>query len=1004
MSGNKIFQTSDYDFNNNSLREPSSKNIFKNNAGNIIYKDYSSFTLPNKHSERSSTNNTTSYGIESKLNELECKIIALEERNEFLLSRLNSNEQTYDSKIRKLEKNNIQDKNNIYKAEQTLILLSQKNNENSNELRNKISYLHSNLQREEDYKNEQRKLDLELQKNILNQITEKLGETVKAEVDARFQADMETKAFNQNIYKNMETDMNKLKKEIEDINAQVSANLKNMSKDCSERAHNLSKYIDQQMLNAVIGKNDSIDGVKKFVDDVIAQVKINIAYQNEQNKLFDQRLKNCEIHVEKSKNDNFGYMSEVEKRFDNKMKYLKTYFEINLQKHDNFLDNTIKNMAMTMDKNINFINEQIIETRIKENEVYEKMNEINENKFKAIGYDLEKVCERVYQYENLLNVFDKQNELLKKNISDSLAMMKSRLDVHIVNEKILYTIENDLMQEQVSSLRKKLENSNNELLNDLQKLDKGAQDSTTTLLLKIENLKNLVNKNDDFSKNKIQNLENRADENEVKQLMTEMMKNIENETLNDSLEICKKEEKDLNSMLERHQKNLEQLNNQTSDNKKATEFLNDKITEMTQMLNSEGSNISKAMDDIIRIKNEAKEMEMKESVSKLMDVMLTNIENEITNEKMDDMNKFNLQQMTANITNLKSKINTLTESTNSNSTDISSLKDTVEMIRKRGLDTQGNHSACSIKLATNQMLNNVEFSNIYSLLKDGIKNSPFELNEDMKTKFNELVDNKIKNELEKIKNDNQNMWINAVELTQKLNKPGEIKEIIDKVPPTILPVDDSIKRLLDVDYYNGKNSNPKVPDLESRLKSMESEQDENPENKEKKETEDNKEKDNENDLVQIVSSPDSNNATNKMFGKNNGENEGDKNSKSSSKIDKNSKGSKNSKNSKNSKGSKNSSKKEANSLGDNNSKNESENKSGNNEIKSENSKNSKGSKKSEKKSNSSKNKEATNPNNDGEEKNNNENENEVEDDEEDDGEDEEGGEIEDGEEEGNSEN
>ena len=1001
MSGNKIFQTSDYDFNNNSLREPSSKSIFKNNGGNIMYKDYSSFTLPNKHSERSSTNNTTSFGIESKINELECKIIALEERNEFLLSRLNSNEQTYDSKIRKLEKNNIEDKNNIFKAEQTLILLSQKNNENSNELKNKISYIHNNLQKEEDYKKEQRKLDLELQKNILNQITEKLGETVKAEVDARFQADMETKAYNQNIYKNMETDMNKLKKEIEDINAQVSANLKNMSKDCSERAHNLSKYIDQQMLNAVLGKNDSIDSVKKFVDQVIAEVKVNIAKQNEQNKLFDQRLKNCEIHVEKSKNDNFGYLSEVEKRFDNKMKYLKTYFEINLQKHDNFLDNTIKNMAMTMDKNINFINEQIIETRIKENEVYEKMNEINESKFKAIGADLEKVCERVYQYENLLNVFDKQNELLKKNISDSLAMMKSRLDVHIVNEKILYTIENDLMQEQVTSLRKKMENSNNELLKDLQKLDKGAQDSTSTLLVKIENLKNLINKNDDFSKNKIKDLENRTDENEVKQLMTEMMKNIENETLNDSLEKCKKDEKDLNTMLERHQKNLEQLNNQTSENKKATDFLNDKITEMTQMLNSSGSNISKAMDDIIRIKNEAKEMEMKESVSKLMDIMLTNIENEITNEKMDDMNKFNLQSMTTNITNLKNKINTLTESTNSNSTDISSLKNTVEMIKKRGLDTQGNHNTCSIKLAMNQMLNNVEFNNIYSLLKDGIKNSPFELNEDMKTKFNELVDNKIKSELEKIKSDNQNMWINAVELTQKLNKPGEIKEIIDRVPPTILPVDDSIKRLLDVDYYNGKNSSPKVPDLESRLKSMESEQDgnenENPENKEKKETEDDKEKDNEDDLVKIVSNPDSNNATAKMFGKNNGENEGDKNSKSSSKKDKNSKGSKNSKNSKNSKGSKNSSKKEANSLGDNNSKNESENKSGNNDIKSENSKNSKGSKKSEKKSNSSKNKEMTNPNNDDEEKNNNENGNEEEE------EDEEGGEEEDGEGEGEGE-
>ena len=761
MSVNKIFQTSDYDFNNNSLREPSSKNIFKNNGGNIMYKDYSSFTLPNKHSERSSTNNTSSFGIESKLNELECKIIALEERNEFLISRLNSNEQTYDSKIRKLEKNNIEDKNNIFKAEQTLLLLSQKNNENSNELKNKINFLHHNLQREEDYKNEQRKLDIELQKNILNQITEKLGETVKAEVDARFQADMETKAYNQNIYKNMETDMNKLKKEIEDINAQVSANLKNMSKDCSERAHNLSKYIDQQMLNAVMGKNDSIDSVKKFVDQLIAQVKTNIASQNEQNKLFDQRLKNCEIHVEKSKNDNFGYMSEVEKRFDNKMKYLKTYFEINLQKHDNFLDNTIKNMAMTMDKNINFINEQIIETRIKENEVYEKMNEINENKFKAIEHDLENICERVYQYENSLSVFDKQNDLLKKNISDSLAMMKSKLDVHIINEKILYTIENDLMQEQITSLRKKIENSNNELLSDLKKLDKGNQDSISTLLIKIENQQNLIKKNDDFSKNKIKELENRNDENEVKQLMTEMMKNIENEILNDSLDKCKSKENDLNTLVEKHQKNLEKLNNQTSENKKATDSLNVKIAEMTQMLNSSGSDLSKAMYDIIRIKNEAKEMEMKESVDKLMDLMLTNIENEITNEKMDDMNKFNLQQMTANITNLKSKINTLTESTNSNNTDISSLKETVDMIKKRGLDTQGNHNTCSIKITMNQMLNNVEFTNIYSLLRDGIKNSPIEFNEDMKAKCSELVDNKIKNELEKIKNVNQNMWINA---------------------------------------------------------------------------------------------------------------------------------------------------------------------------------------------------------------------------------------------------
>ena len=379
---------------------PSSKNILKNNGGNIVYKDYSNYTIPNKNNEKTTNN----INLETKINELECKIIVLEEKNEMLLNRLNTSEQKYELKIGKLEKNNLEDKTNLIKTEQALSLLNQRNNENSNEIKNKLNLLNNNLQKEEEYKNEQRKFDLELQKNILNKITEKLGETVKAEIDARFKADMESKAYNQNIYKNMENDINKLKKEIEDINKQVESEIKTIKKDTSERAHILSKYIDQKMLDAVLGKNDDVDKIKKYIDKIIDQTKNNISSQRKQNELFDQRLKNVESHVEKSKNDNFGYMLEVEKRFDNKMKYLKAYFEVNLQKHNNFLDDTIKNIALTMDKNINFLMEQIIETRIKENEVYEQLNNANNNKFQAIIYDLEKICERVYQYENLLNV------------------------------------------------------------------------------------------------------------------------------------------------------------------------------------------------------------------------------------------------------------------------------------------------------------------------------------------------------------------------------------------------------------------------------------------------------------------------------------------------------------------------------------------------------------------------------------------------------------------------
>ena len=817
------------------------------------------------------------------------------------MTKINNTEQIYESKIRKLEKNTIEDKSSIMNAQQAMAMLHKTNNANSMEIKNKIDLLHNTLQKEEEYKNEQRKIDIELQKNILNKITEKLGETVKAEVDARFKADMETKAYNQNMYKNMENDMNKLKKEIEEINKQVHIDIKTVSKDCSERAHNISKYIDQQIQNAVFGKNDTVDKVKVFIDQMISKLKTNIASQNEQNKLFDERLKNIEIHVEKSKNDNFGYMSEVEKRFDNKMKYLKTYFEVNLRKHDAFLDDTIKNMAITIDKNINFIINQIIETRIKENEAFEKINSINDNKFQSILFDLEKICERVYQYENLLNVFDKQNDLLKKNISESLSIMKSRFDVHIVNEKILYRIENDLMQEQITILKKKIAISNTELLDNLAKMEQGSQNSLSSLFLQLEKQQKMINDSNINTNENFKKINQRNDETEVKIIMNEMLNNIEKADIFKSLDNNKKSEEEINKIIEKHKENLAKLNDETSKNTKNTEQLTEKVNNMSEMLNSSGSNLTRAMEDIKQIQIEAKELELRENVSKIMDLMLTNVENEITNEKMDDMNKFNLEQMSKNITNIKNQINTLNVSTSTNTTDISDLKQSVESIKKRGLDASDtNHNNCSIKISMNQMLNNVEFNNIYSLLKEGNKNSPIEFTDEMKKKCGELIDNKIQTELEKIKLDNQKMWDNAVELIQKVNKPGEIQEIINNVPPTIFPINESAKRLMDVDYYSGKNSNPKVPELESKLKIMESEVtdidnintqvnnniftlNDEEDNKEKdKEKEKNKEKDkkNDDDTIQVLSSSkgqDSQN-DNKLFGKE-VENNNEKNSK-----------------------------------------------------------------------------------------------------------------------------
>ena len=64
------------------------------------------------------------------------------------------------------------------------------------------------------------------------------------------------------------------------------------------------------------------------------------------------------------------------------------------------------------------------------------------------------------------------------------------------------------------------------------------------------------------------------------------------------------------------------------------------------------------------------------------------------------------------------------------------------------------------------------------------------------------------------------MWKQGVESTQKLDAPADIEKIIKEVPPVVIPIKDSYRRILEVDYYGDSNSIPLVPDLNVQLKQI----------------------------------------------------------------------------------------------------------------------------------------------------------------------------------------
>ena len=836
---NRLYQKDELNLDINSLNNQpppvtikmpnTAKNIFKSNGDNIMLN--SIFTSPNNNNHFSEKKEQINdiFNLETKINSLEYKLILLEQKNETLMNKLNINEKNFDSKIKGLEKNNFEEKKNIKKTENAINILNKITNDNSNEIKKKISFIHNNIQKEEEYKNIQRKMDIELQNNILNTITSKIKETIKAEIDERFKADMENKALNENIYKNTEGELTKIKKEIEEINNNVINKIKLLSKECSERAHNVSKYTDQQILNAIIGKNEVIDNIKKYMEQFILQVKNNITAQNSQNKSFDERLKEIEKHLEKNKNDNFGYLTEVEKRFDKKMNLLKKYFEINLKKHDNFLDSNIKNFSIAIDKNFNFISNIIIDIRQKENDFLKNMEKNYENKIRTIILDLEKICERIYQYENSLNVFDKQNNLLKKNIADSLTAVKTRLDVHKVNQKILYTIENNLMQEQITYLEKNLESYNLNIISTLNTLKENSDSSISNILQELDKHEKNMEKNVRYTSTMFNRIKNLNEENEVKQVMNELLNNIENINLINSLQNSKISESEINKIIQRQQNDIYILLNDNKINQEKNIELDTQIKKIENKYNTSYNNLEQNINNIIQTQNQAKEIEITEAVNNCMNKMILNIENEITKEKMDDLSKYNLTLMSNSLNDLSTQIKSLNSSTKSNTENIDNIKLSMKSLENnviKKINSQKN-SDLNIKIAMNQMLNNVEFNNIYSLLKNNNKSQNIEFNDDLKKKCGEIVDNKIQVELEKFKIENENIWKKAIEANEKINKPGEIQEIINKVPPTIMPINDSAKRIMDVDYFNGQNENPRLPVLEDKLKLIEDDENNN---------------------------------------------------------------------------------------------------------------------------------------------------------------------------------
>lgn len=456
----------------------------------------------------------------------------MEQNNDFLLDQLKNYERNFEMQMAKFSKITDGERENRERIEKIFTIFSDQTFSNTSELKSKVNFIQEIFEKEEKWKFEQRQKDFEVYKNIISTITEKITETVKAEVDMRFKADMDNKIYTQNLGNKLMRELEFVKREIDEVSKENRDLTKETSKECSERTVNLSRYVDQMIAKAGEDPLKNYEKIKNAVNKLTEQVKNNMQFQSDFNKILEEKVNYLTDNNVKDKDKKVVDLTDLEKRTDKKLKEMIFYIENIFKANASALNERIDNLSANTDKNLNFITNQLIDTRKKLISKIHEVEEKGEKEFTLVVEDLEQIVSRIDNYETILAEYHKANEDTKSKINKTIAEFQSKYETKFINEKMQRELENEDLQDIIAK-------SNNDIIelgeitnNQLESMTKNFEKENNLLVHKFNQISDRI---DDMNKNNYElfdGLENNAQKiifNNVKTDVENLMNSILNE-------------------------------------------------------------------------------------------------------------------------------------------------------------------------------------------------------------------------------------------------------------------------------------------------------------------------------------------------------------------------------------------------------------------------------------------------------------------------------------------
>lgn len=155
------------------------------------------------------------------------------------------------------------------------------------------------------------------------QITDKISEMIKVEVDQRLQSDRDTKLLVQNLLKNIMTEVSGLKDNQDQTIQTILKDVKDQAQDSAERAHFLSRYIDEEIEKIGSKSGKAVENLKVLCAKLTEQFKKHLINHESMKKDLYKRFEIIESHLPVYRSELYKLMEQAESRQLEKVKELK---------------------------------------------------------------------------------------------------------------------------------------------------------------------------------------------------------------------------------------------------------------------------------------------------------------------------------------------------------------------------------------------------------------------------------------------------------------------------------------------------------------------------------------------------------------------------------------------------------------------------------------------------------------------------------------------------------